>query len=90
MSDISYWNYRIIRYREGGFGIHEVTYDKYGEPLGRTERAVGFVGDDVDDLIAGLDLARSDALTRPVLDDPWPDDEVVDVEGLEPPATDES
>jgi hypothetical protein len=72
------WNYRVVRYRDGsGFGLHEVYYDKDGQPWGMTESAARFtcVPDEGPGGIRdSLRLAATDARLRPVLDEPgtWP------------------
>lgn len=72
------WNYRIVRYRDNsGFGLHEVYYDKDGEPWGMTEEPATFVCDLEEGrsgITAALMTARTDALRRSVLDEPekWP------------------
>ena len=63
------WNYRVIKYAEGGYGLHEVYYDSDGEPLSMTEEPAGFVGDSVEELTASLMLARTDVRKRPVLNE---------------------
>lgn len=99
------WNYRIIRHGRGetaSYSIHEVFYDEDGNPTARTKHPATFGADltgraDVDnpnkvikdEIVAALKMAIANIENQPILADPWPD-EVVDVEGLEPPATDES
>ena len=40
------WNYRIVKYLDDkGFGLHEVYYDKDGEPWGMTKWPVTFACD---------------------------------------------
>lgn len=34
------WNYRVIRYRDGSFGIHEVYYNDNKEPVACAVSAV--------------------------------------------------
>lgn len=68
------WNYRIVRYRDGsGFGLHEVYYDKDGEPWSMTENAVSFRCD-TDEGPAGIKqsllTARVDSIKRPIFDEP--------------------
>lgn len=63
------WNYRVIRYEKGGFGLHEVFYDEAGKPNGMTEKPIEFVGDTLDDLTGSLEMALRDARERPVLDE---------------------
>jgi len=69
------WNYRIIRYHDGTFGLHEVYYDKANQPWGMTKHPCRFLTDrDPDDLIKSLEMAAKDARERPILDQPkrWP------------------
>lgn len=48
------WNYRVMRYKDGALGIHEVYYDGAERPHSCTENPIGAVGDDLDDLRAVL------------------------------------
>ena len=72
------WNYRIVRYRDNkGFGLHEVYYDKDGEPWGMTEDAARFICDAEEGpggITGSLMMARTDVRKRPMLDvpDKWP------------------
>ena len=72
------WNYRIIKYKDGsGFGLHEVYYDKSGHPYAMTNSPTSFVQGTEEDapvLIKSLCMALTDALERPVFDEPeeWP------------------
>lgn len=34
------WNYRILQYEDGEYGLHEVYYDDEGRPEGCTEDAL--------------------------------------------------
>lgn len=43
------WNYRVLRYKDGGLGIHEVFYTD-GKPASCTEDPVGIVGDDLEEM----------------------------------------
>ena len=61
------WNYRVLRYKDGCVGIHEVYYDEDGRPEGCTERPVGPVGDDVGGLRGTLS-AMLYAIDEPELD----------------------
>ena len=76
--DMSSWDYRIVRYRNGsGFGLHEVYYDKDGQPWAMTERPASFacdVEEGSDGVVRSLGMAHTAALKRPVLDEPekWP------------------
>lgn len=58
------WNYRVLRYADGEFGIHEVYYDETGKPTSCTLDAVGVVGEDV----AGVLEMMTRALKEPVLE----------------------
>lgn len=49
------WNYRVMRYKDGALGIHEVYYDGAERPHSCTENPIGAVGDDLDDLRAVLE-----------------------------------
>jgi hypothetical protein len=68
------WNYRIVKYKDGtGYGLHEVYYDKGGQPTGMTKRPVSFTcfGDEGPEGIQeSLRIARADALKRPTLIEP--------------------
>ena len=37
------WNYRIIHYKDGGYGLHEVFYKKEGKIDGWTQQPINFV-----------------------------------------------
>lgn len=68
------WNYRVVRYPSGEFGLHEVYYGEDGEPEGWTSRPISFVCDEeegVDGISKSLAQALRDALCHPVL--PIPD-----------------
>jgi hypothetical protein len=61
------WNHRVIRYKEGTLGIHEVYYDQYGAADMVTTRAVGILGDNLEEI--ELEIARFlIATTKPILD----------------------
>lgn len=64
------WNYRIVKYPTGGFGLHEVHYDKDGEPIRMTEQPAGFVADSPEELRSALMLAKMDAQRRPIFEPP--------------------
>jgi hypothetical protein len=72
------WNYRIVKYLDGsGYGLHEVHYDKRGEPWGMTDEPCCFVSDTEEGaagIWAALATARNDAQQRGVLEEPevWP------------------
>jgi hypothetical protein len=66
------WNYRIIRRKDGSFGLHEVYYDAAGNPHGMTADPVGFAADADEGeqgIIISLKTALRDARNRPVLDE---------------------
>ena len=78
------WNYRAVRYANGGIGLHEVYYDDAGKPKMRTEAAVGFIVNDdetVADLIHSMEMAIADLRRLPVLDDWEPIPEIVTESG---------
>ena len=66
------WNYRIIHYTAGGYGLHEVFYDDKGEVEGWTDQAIDF-GCDEDEgkegVIKSLKLALKDAKRQPVMEE---------------------
>ena len=65
------WNYRIIHYKDGGYGLHEVFYEKGGKIDGWTEHPINFVcGEDEGPkgIIDGLELALKDC-SLPVLEE---------------------
>ena len=66
------WNYRIIRRKNGSFGLHEVFYDEAGTPHSMTVDPVEFAADAEEGeqgIIASLETALRDARNRPVLDE---------------------
>lgn len=78
------WNYRIIHYKEGGFGLHEVHYDERGRPANRTVRPVSFGCDEdegAEGVVKSLQRALGDAQKAPVLQEPefWPGEKSVAV-----------
>jgi hypothetical protein len=68
------WNYRIVKYKDGtGYGLHEVFYDKGGQPTGMGERPASFgCGEDEDpeSIHKSLRKASADAIKRPTLIEP--------------------
>jgi len=76
---MSYWNYRIVKYRnDDGFGLHEVHYNADGRAWAMTEDPVGFVCDADEGMAAIVGmmvLALKDAKNRPVFEEPneWPE-----------------
>lgn len=66
------WNYRIIHYKEGGFGLHEVFYSEGGVVEGWTKDATDFACDEDEGregVIKSLQLALNDAISKPVLEE---------------------
>ena len=66
------WNYRIVRYRNGYFGLHEVYYYDSGEVSSMTENPVAFCAnpdEDKDGIIKSLERALADARRWPILED---------------------
>ena len=73
------WNYRIVKYKDGGgYGLHEVYYDKDGLAWAMTEKPVGFVCDVDEDpkesIGEQLLMAKTNARMRPIFEEPdeWP------------------
>jgi len=72
------WNYRVVKYKDGsGFGLHEVFYDKAGEPLTMTAKPISFTCDSDEDpscIGMAMAMAQRDAFERDVLEEPqkWP------------------
>ena len=65
------WNYRIIHYKDGGYGLHEVFYNEEGSIDGWTEQPIDFVcGEDegLQGVKESLELALEDCLF-PVLEE---------------------
>ena len=53
------WNYRIVHYRNEGYGLHEV-YDDAGKPISMTRNPTTFVSWDEEGrqgIISALELA---------------------------------
>ena len=64
------WNYRLVQYADNaGYGLHEVYYNKAGEPTDRTSDPIGFVGDTPEEVIKSMEVALKDAKERPLLPD---------------------
>lgn len=69
------WNYRILRrvskvgndYEDISHAIHEVFYDKHGQPDSATAYPVYPHGETVDDMLDDIDRYM-EALKKPVLD----------------------
>ena len=56
------WNYRIIHYKDGGYGLHEVFYEN-GKIDGWTQQPINFVCEEDEGpkgIIDGLELASKD------------------------------
>ena len=65
------WNYRIVKYADGrGYGLHEVYYDKKGKEISMTETPAIFVGDDPEEIHGSMIIARTDAIRRPIFEEP--------------------
>lgn len=60
------WNYRLMKYSDNSFGMHEV-YQSDGGKLGWTERAVGIIVDSPEEVLEVFEMMRK-ALAKPVLD----------------------
>lgn len=71
------WNYRLVHYRKGGYGLHEVYYDAAGEPWGMTVEPASFAFDEEEGpetVVKALQMALSDCELRDVFEEPesWP------------------
>ena len=70
---MAYWNYRIVRYRDGsGYGLHEVHYDAYGSVVLMGARPAAFVlyeDEDVGGIVASLERALRDAREGSVIEE---------------------
>ncbi len=65
------WNYRIVKYADGtGYGLHEVHYDKNGEPVSMSAEPTGFVSETPHGIHDAMLIARTDARHRPVFVEP--------------------
>lgn len=64
------WNYRIVKYPEGGYGLHEVYYREDGSAKAMSDHPAGFVGDSAAEVCDALLKARVDARKRPVFEPP--------------------
>lgn len=65
------WNYRVVRIDfedESEYGIYEVYYDAFGQPIARTENPIAALGEDMNELRHTM-YAMSVALDEPVLTD---------------------
>lgn len=56
----THWNYRIFKYKDGAFGIHEAYY-KNGKLESWTQEPI-IVGDSVNELSKVLKMIQSDIL----------------------------
>jgi YD repeat-containing protein len=65
------WNYRIVKYKNKDYGLHEVYYDKQGRIVDRTEDPIisCYSEEGPEGIIKSLRMALKDAKTREVLDD---------------------
>lgn len=61
---MEYWNYRIYRYKDGGFGVHETWYDKTNNPVTWTQEPI-IVANSVKELIHVLTMIRKDIKRNP-------------------------
>lgn len=53
------WNYRVMKYKNGEVGVHEVYYDDDGKVQNWTKQAI-IVGEDLKDLLDTLKMIRND------------------------------
>jgi hypothetical protein len=66
------WNYRIIHYANGAYGLHEVHYDDEGNISTRTLEPVSFSCDQEEGpkgIRSSLRLALADASRLPVVEE---------------------
>lgn len=54
---MGHWNYRVMKYDVGGFGLCEVYYNEKGDIIGYTDPVVS--GDDLDELHSTINLMKS-------------------------------
>ncbi len=70
------WNYRIVRTLSdrSSYSLHEVHYDKDGQPWAMTEDPICFSGGSPEETIKALEMALADAKKHPVFEEPetWP------------------
>jgi hypothetical protein len=64
---MGHWNYRVLKHSDGTVAIHEVFYGDDGKPHSCSAEPTGFVGDSLEDLQSGFELARR-GLAEGVLD----------------------
>lgn len=78
---MSHWNYRLVRYRAHpeSLGLHEVFYNRNGEPCGMTKEPCSFASDWTSDdgsetprtdIVGALEKALKAARETPILDEP--------------------
>ena len=60
------WNYRVMKYDNEGFGIHEVYYHKDGSLKAYSVNAIAPYGEDTDELREDM-LLQLKAFGRPIL-----------------------
>lgn len=66
------WNYRVVHYKAGGYGLHEVYYDVRGKVYGYTGVPVAFTAwedEGREGVTASMNMALRDAVHRPVLEE---------------------
>lgn len=65
------WNYRIMKHKDGTYGLHEVTY-KNGEPVLWSENPITGHYEELDDLVGSFEMMlndiRRDTSDRSILD----------------------
>jgi hypothetical protein len=61
------WNYRIIKFGDEHYSLHEVYYNEAGEPTMYTTDAIDFVGESRHEVVMSLFHAFRDATKHPVL-----------------------
>jgi hypothetical protein len=69
---MSSWSYRIVHYKNGGYGLHEVYYTDDGAVNGWTADPIDFACDEdegANGVLEGLKLALEDAIRWPVLEE---------------------
>lgn len=66
------WDYRIVKYKSGDFGLHEIFYDENQKVENWTESAVDFKcweDEGHEGIIKSLEMALECAKTRPILNE---------------------
>lgn len=62
------WNYRVMKYKDGGLGVHEVYYDKKGKVDGWTKDSI-IGGQSIEELLLVVETMKKDILKdQPILD----------------------